>query len=126
MSKKLQSLFNVLSKNKSSVVFLKKYTEGVFTKKFLVKLKKSRLEADRLLHKKFTTKDIEVEVEEEDKNDGLVDGGEKTNNVGNNITLPTVIKRVREPSNVNTTLYRVWRPCIKRSINFQFKKRVKN
>ena len=103
MSKKLQSLFNVLSKNKSSVVFLKKYTEGVFTKKFLVKLKKSRLEADRLLHKKFTTKDIEVEVEEEDKNDGLVDGGEKTNNVGNNITLPTVIKRVREPSNVNTT-----------------------
>ena len=92
MSRQLSLL---LTKNKSSVLFLKPYKDK-FSKNDLNKLKKSTYKGDRDLYALLTNNNT--------NNNSKQDENNNDDNVENRI--PTVIKRVKEPANLRGTLKR--------------------
>ena len=96
MSRQLSLL---LAKNKSSVLFLKPYKDH-FNKNDLNKLKKSTYKGDRDLYARLTNTDINSKsTQDENNNDEDVES-----------RIPTVIKRVKEPTNLRGTLKRFTGP----------------
>ena len=86
-----KQMFLLLSKNKESVLFLRPYKPDL-SKLLLTRLKKSTYAGD--------TKFFELINKDTAANENFEDSEE----------VPTVIKRVSEPSNISTTLLQTWRP----------------
>ena len=91
-----KQLFTLLTRNRKSVLFTKTYSETI-SRNLLNKLKKSSYEGDKKLY----------ELIIKSKNSDIVNDKNESNR---EITTPVVIPRIKEPSNISTTLHSVWRP----------------
>ena len=92
-----KQMYLLLSKNKKSVLFLRSFKPQL-SRSLLNKLKSSDYEGDRKFFDNLTKRTLPYDEDATTK--------EKENEE----EAPVVIKRVREQSNIATTLQQVWRP----------------